>query len=345
MGEGKVCLVLLTSKQMGLNARRGLQIFQTSISWKPNHGPKLYPVIILPLKNKRGNLDFFFFVWQLHMCRTIFHTEDLISIVTTPPRLLQMVFWGKIHGVQAVTAFLSKRDAESLFNGFPLCPIMGQAEKKTGKKQQPHSFKKLLKEFSWELHVQKNLFLWACFIKTIPLPMSIIHYMVFLSCNLMSCPGFFVLQWKKMSCLWKTAQIIRIFQLLAAQRLLGLFFSPFSSQLLVDWFKRTSFPQLSLFFSKVKLWYSTFLIFHILEKSPWIAAEATENQPALHTCRYFPKLSARNKTRDLSPFPEWFANTSSWGWIQGLALSQESTSFLLDTQSRSDFPQIRVPGM
>lgn len=71
---------------------------------------------------------------------------------------------------------------------------------------------------------------------------------------------------------------------------------------IVCWLVWGNIPALSYLFSPAKWTPSETLIFHIPDKSPWIAAEAmgTETHPALHTCRYFRKLSARNKTRDLS---------------------------------------------
>lgn len=89
----------------------------------PKASPKLYPVIILPFSNKRelGFFGFFLTTGLRHntSAEQFFTTEDVISIVTTPPRLLPDGFLGKTHGVQAMPAFLRKRDAESppfLFN-------------------------------------------------------------------------------------------------------------------------------------------------------------------------------------------------------------------------------------
>lgn len=148
-----------------------------------------------------------------------------------------------------------------------------------------------------------------------------------------------------MSCLWKTSQIIWIFQLLAAQRLVFFFFFSFSSQLFVDCFEGTSLPSVisSLQQSElpVKPWYSTSQTnLHELQQKPWAQkpiqpytpADTSENcQQGIETRTYH--------------IPWVVCKHLELGWIQALTLSQETTSFLWDAELRSDFPHIRVTEM
>lgn len=66
----------------------------------PKASPKLYPVIILPLSNKRGNLDFF---WQLvpdtTQVQNNFSPQRMWFPLLPPhPGSYQMVFWEKLMG-------------------------------------------------------------------------------------------------------------------------------------------------------------------------------------------------------------------------------------------------------
>lgn len=83
--------------------------------------------------------------------------------------------------------------------------------------------------------------------------------MVFLACNLLSCPCFFALEWKNVLVVRNHSDNLN-FPVVGSSEIGGFFF-PFSSQLLVDWFEKTSLPSVisSLQQSKLpmKSWYST----------------------------------------------------------------------------------------
>lgn len=124
---------------------------------------------------------------------------------------------------------------------------------------------------------------------------------------------------------------------------IGGFFFPFSSQLLVDWFKKTSLPSVTSSLRQselpMKSRYSTSRTsLHELQQKP-------RAQKLIQP--YTPAGISEDCQQGIKPgpyhVPRVVCKHLELGRIQGLSLSQVTTSFLLDAQTKSNFPQIRVP--